>query len=92
MDFDNLLLERDGAVAVVTVNRPQVLNALNSATIDDLRRAALALKHDAAVRAIVITGAGEKSFVAGADINELAVNTPAQSKEHMRCAASMSSI
>jgi enoyl-CoA hydratase len=81
MDFDNLLLERDGAVAVVTVNRPQVLNALNFSTIDDLRRAALALKHDAGVRAIVITGAGEKSFAAGADINELAVQSPAQGKE-----------
>jgi len=83
MDFDNLLLEREGAVALVTINRPQVLNALNSSTIDDLRRAALALKHDAAVRAIVITGSGGKAFVAGADINELAVATPAQSKEHM---------
>ena len=81
MDFDNLLLERDGAVAVITVNRPQVLNALNVSTIDDLRRAALALKHDAGVRAIVITGAGEKSFAAGADINELAVQSPAQGKE-----------
>ena len=82
MDFDNLLLERDGAVAIVTVNRPQVLNALNFATIDELRRAALSLKHDAGVRAIVITGAGEKAFVAGADINELAVQTPAQGREH----------
>ena len=81
MDFDNLLLERDGAVAVMTINRPQVLNALNFSTIDDLRRAALALKQDAGVRAIVITGAGEKSFVAGADINELAVQSPAQGKE-----------
>jgi enoyl-CoA hydratase len=81
MDFDNLLLERDGAVAVITVNRPQVLNALNFSTIDDLRRAALALKHDAGVRAIIITGAGEKSFAAGADINELAVQSPAQGKE-----------
>jgi enoyl-CoA hydratase len=82
MTFDNLLLERDGAVAVVTINRPQVLNALNSPTIDDLRRALLGFRHDAAVRAIVITGAGEKSFIAGADINELAVQSPAQSKEH----------
>jgi enoyl-CoA hydratase len=82
MDFDNLLLERDGAVAVVTVNRPPVLNALNSATLDDLRRAALSLKHDPDVRAIIITGAGDKSFVAGADINELAALNPAQFKEH----------
>jgi enoyl-CoA hydratase len=81
MDFDNLLLERDGAVAVITINRPQVLNALNLATIDELRRAALGLKHDAAVRVIVITGAGDKSFVAGADVNELAVQTPVQGKE-----------
>jgi enoyl-CoA hydratase len=81
MDFDNLLLERDGAVAIITINRPQVLNALNLSTIDELRRAALQLKHDAAVRAVVITGAGEKSFVAGADINEFAVRTPAQYKE-----------
>ena len=82
MDFDNLLLEREGAVALVTINRPQVLNALNFATIDELRRAALSLKHDASVRAIVITGAGDKAFVAGADINELAVQSPAQGREH----------
>jgi enoyl-CoA hydratase len=82
MDFDNLLLERDGAVAIVTVNRPQVLNALNFATIDDLRRAVLFLKHDTGVRAIVITGSGEKAFVAGADINELAVQSPAQGRDH----------
>jgi enoyl-CoA hydratase len=82
MPFDNLLLERDGAVAVVTINRPKVLNALNSATVDDLRRAMLELKTDEAVRAIVLTGAGEKSFVAGADINELAVQTPTSGREH----------
>jgi enoyl-CoA hydratase len=82
MSFDNLLLERDGAVALVTINRPQVLNALNSATIDDLRRAVLEVKHDAGVRVAVITGAGEKSFVAGADINELAALRPAEGKEH----------
>ena len=73
MSFDNLLLERDGASAVVTINRPQVLNALNSPTIDELRRVILELKRDGAVRSVIITGAGEKAFVAGADINELAV-------------------
>jgi len=82
MAFDNLLLERDGAVAVVTINRPKVLNALNSATVDELRRAMLELKADEGVRAIILTGAGEKSFVAGADINELAVQTPTSGREH----------
>jgi enoyl-CoA hydratase len=80
--LENLLIERDGAVAVVTLNRPKVLNALNAQTMDELRRTILALKHDAGIRAVVITGAGEKSFVAGADINELAVQTPATGREH----------
>jgi enoyl-CoA hydratase len=82
MAFENLLLERDGAVATITINRPKVLNALNSQTIDELRRAILELQHDAAVRVVILTGAGEKSFVAGADINELAVQTPAGGREH----------
>jgi enoyl-CoA hydratase len=82
MTFENLTLDWDAAVVVLTINRPQVLNALNSQTIDELRRAVLELKHDAFVRAVIITGAGEKSFVAGADINELAVQSPAQGKEH----------
>jgi enoyl-CoA hydratase len=82
MSFDNLLLERDGPVAVITLNRPPVLNALNSQTLDELGRAILDLKRDAAIRAVIVTGAGEKSFVAGADINELAVQRPAEGKEH----------
>src|SRR5262245_21231663 len=82
MAFDNLLVERDGAIAVITINRPKVLNALNTQTMDDLRRAILDLQHDADVRAVVLTGAGEKSFVAGADINELAVQSPTGGREH----------
>jgi enoyl-CoA hydratase len=82
MTFENLLLDRDGASAVITINRPQVLNALNSDTIEELRQAILQLKHDALTRAVIITGAGNKSFIAGADINELAVHSPAQGKEH----------
>src|SRR5436190_6488466 len=82
MPFENLLVEHDGPVALVTINRPRVLNALNSATLDELRRVALELKQDDAVRAIVLTGAGEKAFVAGADINELAMQTPSSGREH----------
>src|SRR5262245_44398047 len=84
MTFDNLLYERDGAVAILTFNRPKVLNALNAATLRDLEAALDALEADDEVRAIVLTGTGEKSFIAGADINELAVLSPAQGKEHAR--------
>jgi enoyl-CoA hydratase len=84
MPFDNLLLDRDGLVATITINRPKVLNALNAPTLDELRRAVLDLKRDDGVRAIVLTGAGDKSFVAGADINELAVQSPVSGREHAR--------
>jgi enoyl-CoA hydratase len=82
--FEHLLVDRDGAVALVTVNRPQVLNALNAATLDELGRLMTSLAGDAAIRAVVITGAGEKAFIAGADIGELATLSPAQAKAHAR--------
>ncbi|OFW29929.1 MAG: hypothetical protein A3H97_03850 [Acidobacteria bacterium RIFCSPLOWO2_02_FULL_65_29] len=84
MAFDNLLLgrDRDGRVALVTINRPKVLNALNTPTLDELRRALGDLKQDREIRVVIVTGAGEKSFVAGADINELAVQTPASGRDH----------
>ncbi len=80
--YDNLLLERDGAVAVVTINRPPKMNALNAQTIAELGHVIADLGADAGVRAVVLTGAGDKAFVAGADISELAAQTPAQAKEH----------
>jgi enoyl-CoA hydratase/carnithine racemase len=82
MAFDNLLFERDGAVAIVTINRPKVLNALNTQTLDELRRVILDLKQDDGTRVVILTGAGDKAFVAGADINELAVQTPTSGREH----------
>jgi len=82
MSLDNLRIERDGAVAVVTIDRQAVLNALDRATIDQLRSAFLELRHDAAVRVVILTGAGGKAFVAGADINELASLTPIEAEAY----------
>jgi len=78
---DNLLIDRDGAVALVTFNRPSVRNAINAPTLDALRRAMLDLQRDESVRAVILTGSGDKAFVAGADINELAMQTPAIGRE-----------
>src|SRR6186713_116491 len=84
MAYENLLVERDGGVLTITINRPKVLNALNAATLAELDQEIAIARDDAAVKAIVLTGGGEKSFVAGADINELAVQTPVGGREHAR--------
>lgn len=68
----NVLYEKKGEIAYVTVNRPKVLNALNTPTWTDLKSAFEDAKADAAVRGVILTGAGEKAFIAGADIGELA--------------------
>ncbi len=72
MPLNTLLCDRLGAVAVVTLNRPEVLNALNTEVFDDLEAVFAQLGGDPSVRAILLTGAGEKAFAAGADIRELA--------------------
>jgi enoyl-CoA hydratase/carnithine racemase len=68
----NVLYEKKGAIAYVTVNRPKVLNALNTPTWKDLRTAFEDARDDTAVRGVILTGAGNKAFIAGADISELA--------------------
>jgi enoyl-CoA hydratase len=75
--FDNLQFVREGAVALMTLDRPQSLNALNAALLDDLRRAVLDVGRDRTIRALVISGTGEKAFAAGADLRELAALSPA---------------
>jgi enoyl-CoA hydratase len=75
MNFDNVLVEKDGAIAVVTMNRPQALNALSYALVKDLSLALQELDQDNEVRVIVVTG-GEKVFAAGADIKEMAERGP----------------
>src|SRR3954451_25370985 len=70
--FENVTYEKKGAIAYVTVNRPKVLNALSQRTWEDLRAAFELARADAEVRGVILTGAGDKAFVAGADIGELA--------------------
>ena len=71
MEYENILVEKQEGVAIVTINRPKVLNALNAATISELHTAFERLEDDEEVRAVILTGSGEKGFVAGADISEL---------------------
>jgi enoyl-CoA hydratase len=79
--YQNLILEeREPGLWMLTVNRPNALNALNRATIGELSHAVRALRERADARALLITGAGEKAFVAGADIRELAALTPMEAK------------
>jgi len=82
MTFSNILLEKRNSIAYVTVNRPKVLNALNMATMEELRAAFHDIKNDAGVRAVILTGAGEKAFIAGADIRELAKHDAVSGKEY----------
>jgi enoyl-CoA hydratase len=79
--FENLIYEKRGAIALVTVNRPAVRNALNAQTVRELGMAFGQAKDDAEVRVVILTGAGDKAFVAGADINELATQSPVAGKE-----------
>src|SRR5436190_16069829 len=82
MTFENILLEKKNSIAYVTVNRPKVLNALNMATMEELRAAFHEIKNDAGVRLVILTGAGEKAFIAGADIGELAQHDAVSGKEY----------
>ncbi|MDG1528341.1 MAG: enoyl-CoA hydratase-related protein [Polaribacter sp.] len=72
MTFENLLVSTENGLATITINRPKKLNALNKNTIEELHNAFKNLETDASVKAIIITGSGEKAFVAGADISEFA--------------------
>jgi len=80
----NVLYEKKGAIAYVTVNRPKVLNALNKATWADLRTAFEYAQDDASVRGVILTGAGDKAFIAGADISELAHATALEAEQSSR--------
>ncbi len=80
--FENLTYEKKNAIAYVTVNRPKVLNALNMATMEELRTVFHGIKADDSIRVVILTGAGEKAFVAGADLNELAKHNAVEGKAY----------
>ncbi len=81
MEYANLLVEREDGVCLVTINRPSALNALNAATMEEMASVFGQLTADGEVRAVVVTGAGERAFVAGADLSELqALQSAAQAE------------
>lgn len=80
MTFETIRLERDGSVATVTIDRPAQLNALNTQVLRDLLAAFQALRDDRSVRVVILTGAGEKAFIAGADIKEMAEKSPLEGR------------
>jgi len=70
--YQNILCSIADSIATVTINRPAVRNALNTATLEELRNAFESLRKDAVVQVVILTGSGDKAFVAGADISEIA--------------------
>lgn len=81
MEYHNITVDLEEAIAIITINRPRQLNALNTTTIVELGLAIDRLGGDTAIRGVIITGAGDKAFVAGADIGELAEKDPLMARE-----------
>jgi enoyl-CoA hydratase len=81
MAYENLLYEKRDRIGFITFNRPKVLNALNRKTMEELNHVLSAAREDEDLRVLILTGSGDKAFVAGADIGELAVQTPMSGKE-----------
>ena len=84
LKLENVVYDKRGPIAYVTLNRPKVMNALNKATINDLRAAFEDARDDAAVRGVILTGSGEKAFAAGADIAEMSNYTAVEAEEGTR--------
>ena len=84
LTLETVTYEKKGAIAYVTLNRPKVLNALNKTALADLRAAFEDARDDSSLHGVIFTGAGDKSFIAGADINEVATDTPVQAEEKTR--------
>jgi enoyl-CoA hydratase/carnithine racemase len=92
LQLENVLCEKKGAIAYVTISRPKVMNALNRATITELRVAFEDAQDDSAVRGVILTGAGDKAFAAGADISEVVNETALQAEESTRTGQAVTSL
>jgi enoyl-CoA hydratase len=92
MPYENISVQKRNKVAVVVVNRPEKMNALNIPTREEILRAFEELRNDEDVRAVVITGAGEKAFIAGADISEFAGKSAQQQRAVMRACRAFDSV
>jgi enoyl-CoA hydratase len=84
LSLETVLYEKKGGFAYITMNRPKVLNALNRRALADLRAAFEDVRDDAEVHGVIITGSGDKAFIAGADINEVATDTPVEAEQKTR--------
>jgi enoyl-CoA hydratase/carnithine racemase len=84
LKLENILYGKKGPIAYVTLNRPKVLNALNQATIAELKAVFEDARDDSTVRGVILTGAGDKAFAAGADVNEVVNDSAVQAEEHTR--------
>src|ERR1700756_4244136 len=89
MNFQNLKFDSKNHIAYITINRPEKLNALNMAVMEELRTAFTAIKADADIRVAILTGSGEKAFVAGADIGELSKHNTVSAKEYTHAGQSV---
>ena len=90
--FTSVLYEKKGVIAYVALNRPKVLNALNKTIIAELKAAFEDARDDSAVRGIILTGAGDKAFAAGADINEILNDSPLEAEEKTRFGQAVTSL
>lgn len=80
MEYKNLIIEKKGPIAVLTFNRPKALNALNTETLTELSAAVDEIGKDSSVKVVIVTGSGNKAFVAGADITEVNKLTPLEGR------------
>jgi len=92
LQLENVLYEKKGLTAYVTLNRPKVMNALNAKTISELKSVFEDARDDSAIRGVILTGAGDKAFAAGADIAEMAADTPVTAEEKTRAGQAVTTL